>query len=152
MRAVPDQLLNLVKRSEGFHRVIILKPTPMAVAYLCPAGYWTIGYGILCDKDHPAITKEQGEIMLGKALPKYMAHALRLSPILLEESDDRLTAITDFVFNLGPTRYAASTLRRRVNVGDWERAQYEIQRWVYGGGRKLPGLVKRRALEAALLA
>jgi len=35
---------------EGF------SPTP----YLCPAGYWTIGYGHLCDKDHSPITREQG--------------------------------------------------------------------------------------------
>ena len=76
---------------------------------------------------------------------------MRLSPCLHAESDDRLSAISDFVFNLGPTRYAASTLRRCVNAGEWNRAKTELAKWVWGGGRKLPGLVLRREAEAGLL-
>lgn len=86
--------------------------------------------------------------MLGRILPGYIAHALRLSPSL---EGDRLTSIADFIFNLGPTKYAASTLRKRVNEGRWEDARTELRRWVYGGGRKLPGLVLRREAEATLL-
>ena len=148
---VPDTLVELVKRWEGFHRVVRRSPAVVAVPYLCPAGFWTIGYGVLCQKDHPEITLEEGEAMLEKLLPVYVGHALRLSPCLHTESDDRLSAIADFVFNLGPTRYAASTLRRVVNAHDWGRAREEIKRWVWGGGRKLPGLVLRREAEAALL-
>lgn len=86
--------------------------------------------------------------MLMNAVPAYMAQSLRLSPRL---SGQRLVAITDFVFNLGPTRYASSTLRRRVNEEDWDEARYEIRKWVFGGGKKLPGLIIRREAEAALL-
>jgi lysozyme len=133
-----SNLVELVKRFEGFS----------AKPYLCPAGYWTIGFGILCQPDHPEITKDEGEAMLRRVLPSYIGHALRLSPAL---EGDRLTAIADFNLNLGPTRYAASTLRRKVNDGAWEGARAEIRRWVYGGGRRLPGLVLRREAEAALL-
>lgn len=77
-----------------------------------------------------------------------MRAALNLSPALRKE---RLVAIADFIFNLGTTRYKASTLRRAINAEDWDRAEEEIVKWVYGGGRKLPGLVKRRAFEAMLL-
>lgn len=139
---------DFIKPFEGFHRVVQRHPFVLAAPYVCPAGYWTIGYGILCRQDHLPITLEEGEVMLAAAVPAYVAHALRLSPRL---SGKRLVAIADFVFNLGPTRYAASTLRRRVNESDWERASEEIQRWVWGGGRKLPGLVLRRAAEARLL-
>jgi lysozyme len=135
-----SKLVELVKRFEGFRG----KP------YICPAGYWTIGYGVLCQRDHPEITQDEAEAMLAKILPGYIAHALRLSPGLVEHPD-RLTAISDFIFNLGPTRYAASTLRKRVNDGAWEEAKGEIRKWVYGGARKLPGLVLRREAEAALL-
>lgn len=86
--------------------------------------------------------------MLAAVVPQYIEHALRLSPGL---HGDRLVAIADFVFNLGPTRYASSTLRRRMNEADWPGARHEIRRWVFGGGRKLPGLVIRREAEAALL-
>lgn len=152
MRQAPEQLIGLVKASEGFHRVVRRNPVPTAVPYLCPAGYWTIGYGELCQRDHPEMEEPDGAWRLEHILlPSYMAHALRLSPILLNENDDKFTAIVDFIFNLGPTRYASSTLRRRVNEGDWWGAAYEIRRWVYGGGRILPGLVKRREIEARCL-
>lgn len=148
---VPDQLVEIVKAAEGFHRVVQRSPVVMAAPYICPAGYWTIGYGVLCAADHPPVSLEQGEAKLAAILPVYVAHAVRLSPLLSQEPERRLTAISDFIFNLGPTRYAASTLRRRVNEGDWQQAAVEIQRWVFGGGRKLPGLVARRRLEAELL-
>jgi lysozyme len=148
---VPDTLVELVKRWEGFHRVVKRSPAVTAVPYICPAGYWTIGYGVLCQKDHPEITLEEGEQMLDRLLPVYVNHALRLSPRLHNESDERLAAISDFVFNLGAGRYKASTLRRVVNQGEWGRAKEELKKWVWGGGKKLPGLIKRREAEAALL-
>lgn len=141
----------MVKACEGFHRVVQHRPVVMAAPYICPAGYWTIGYGVLCQKDRAPITLEDGERELEQLLPVYVGHAIRLSPCLAYESDGRLTAIADFVFNLGPTRYAASTLRRVVNAGEWGRAREEIVRWVNGGGRRLPGLVLRRQAEAALI-
>lgn len=148
---VPEQLVEAVKHFEGFHRVVQRRPTILAAPYSCPAGYWTIGYGVLCRPDRAPITIDEGMDELRQLLPVYVAHAVRLSPVLAHESDSRLTAIADFIFNLGPTRYASSTLRRRVNAREWSRAAEEIQRWVYGGGRKLPGLVARRRFEAELL-
>lgn len=143
-----SKLVEIVKAFEGFHRVVQQRPVVMAAPYLCPAHFWTIGYGILCQKDHPQISLAEGEKMLADVLPGYVGHALRLSPRL---EGSRLTAISDFVFNLGPTRYAASTLRKRVNEGRWGSARDELRKWVWGGGRKLPGLVLRREAEAALL-
>lgn len=148
LSATPERLVELVKRFEGFHRVVRRAPVVTAVPYVCPAGYWTIGYGVLCRKDHPPITLAEGEAMLAHLLPKYVAHALRLSPYL---TGDRLVAISDFIFNLGPTRYASSTLRKRVADENWPEARHEIRRWVFGGGRKLPGLILRREAEAAYL-
>jgi lysozyme len=59
--------------------------------------------------------------------------------------------MTDFAYNLGVARYRASTLRKRVDDGDWEDAKAQLALWTRGGGRVLPGLVRRRAAEAALL-
>jgi lysozyme len=148
---VPGQLVELVKAAEGFHRVVRLRPVPTAVPYLCPANFWTRGYGILCQPDAPEISQEAASDELLVVLPSYQAHALRLSPALVASREERLTAITDFCFNLGPTRYAASTLRRLVNAGRWAEAAVEIRKWVWGGGRKLPGLIARREIEAHLL-
>lgn len=80
----------------------------------------------------------------------FAAEAARLTPQILAEPGVH-AAIADFCFNLGSTRYKASTLRRRVAAGDWDGAREELMKWVWGGGRKLPGLVIRRAAEATLL-
>ena len=76
---------------------------------------------------------------------------LRYCPALASEPEGRLAAIADFTFNLGAGRLQASTLRRRVNQKDWSAAALELRRWVYGGGRVLPGLVARREAECRLM-
>lgn len=120
--------------------------------YLCPAGYPTIGWGhLLQSLEHPPITKAQGEELLLADLRTAAAAAFRLSPVLLSASTGRTEAIVDFVFNLGAGRYRGSRLRRRVNARDWPGAEKEIRRWVYGAGKKLPGLVARRTIDARWL-
>jgi lysozyme len=66
----------------------------------------------------------------------------------LAKYNDKRGAIMDFVYNLGVGRLQASTLRRKINVQDWRGAAKELRKWVYGGGRKLPGLVLRREAES----
>lgn len=56
-------------------------------------------------------------------------------------------AYTDFVFNAGQGNFARSTILRDVNGGRHEQACKELAAWVYSGGKKLPGLVTRRAAE-----
>jgi lysozyme len=139
---------DIAKVSEGCHKVGkdgLIRP------YICPAGYPTIGYGrLLKTMDHPAITKDQAEAMFDEDWRRHEALAISASP-LLSNDKKRLGAIASFVFNLGIGNYQASTLRRAVNAQDWPEARYQIQRWTKGAGKVLPGLVKRRALEAALL-
>lgn len=147
----PRVAVELVKRYEGLHKQVKRQGYVGIVPYICPAGYWTIGYGHLCAADHPEIDQAKAEEYLDLDLKVHLDHAVRLSPILVPAGDDRLSAIASFVFNLGPGRYQQSTLRRRVNDGDWAAAAQEIRRWVYGGGKKLPGLVARREVEALLL-
>jgi lysozyme len=140
----------LAKRFEGFHRVKKGEPG-RAYPYLCPAGYWTIGYGHLCDPTHPPITEAEAEVYLLRDLQTALRATLRHCPVLATESEGRLAAIVDFTFNLGAGRLQTSTLRRRVNQRNWAAAAAELRRWVYGGGRVLPGLVARREAEALLL-
>jgi len=72
--------------------------------------------------------------------------------VLATEPEGRLAAIVDFTFNLGAGRLQTSTLRRRINQRDWVAVAQELRRWVYGGGKVLPGLVIRRDAELRLLA
>ncbi|KIF11351.1 lysozyme [Xanthomonas citri] len=150
MIAVPTPAIELAKRFEGFHRVPRADPG-RARPYICPAGYWTIGYGHLCDPAHPPITEAEAEAYLARDLETALAATLRYCPVLATEPEGRLAAIVDFTFNLGAGRLQTSTLRRRITQRDWAAARLELRRWVYGGGRVLPGLVARRDAEALLL-
>lgn len=150
MTQIPQEAIDLAKRFEGFHRVARTDPD-RAQPYICPAGYWTIGYGHLCDPKHPPITEVEAKIYLARDLQMALAATLRFCPVLAAEPEGRLAAIVDFTFNLGAGRLQTSTLRRRINQRDWSSAAQELRRWVYGGGKVLPGLVSRRQAEAHLL-
>ncbi len=142
MRTVPDEAVKLAKQFEG----LSLKP------YLCPAGIPTIGYGhVIPSLDHRPISGDEAVEMLLTDMTVAVRGALHCCPPLVYESDGRLAAIADFVFNLGVSRLKASTLRRKINEQNWPEASAELRKWVWGGGRKLPGLILRREAEIALL-
>ena len=143
---VPQAAIDLAKRFEGFHRVPKADPG-RAHPYICPAGFHTIGYGHLCDPAHPSITEAEAEVYLARDLITALNATLRYCPVLATEPEGRLAAIVDFTFNLGAGRLQTSTLRRRINQQDWSAAALELRRWVYGGGKVLPGLVARREAE-----
>ncbi len=148
---VPQAAIELAKRFEGFEKHVKRGTEIAAIPYVCPAGFWTIGYGHLCAQDHPPITRDEAEAYLAQDLAKALSATLRYCPVLATEPEGRLSAIVDFTFNLGAGRLQTSTLRRRVNQQDWSSAARELRRWVYGGGKLLPGLVTRREAELMLL-
>lgn len=150
MTGVPQAAVDLAKRFEGFHRMPKSDPG-RAHPYVCPAGFWTIGYGHLCDPQHPPITESEAEGYLAADLMTALNATLRFCPVLATEPEGRLAAIVDFTFNLGAGRLQTSTLRRRINQRDWSAASQELCRWVCGGGKVLPGLVARRKAESVFL-
>lgn len=126
--------------------------------YLCPAGVPTIGVGTTRYEDGARvtladtfITRQRAIDLLDHELHATLPRVLRLCPGLPAWGDDATAAILDFTFNLGTGSLQASTLRRRINADDIDGARAELARWVFAGGRRLPGLVRRRAAEAALL-
>ena len=137
---MPEVLLELIRRFEGLR----LK------AYFCPAGVVTIGYGSTGPDVKAGMewTLEHAESRMRQDAAVHVAAARRYCPKL---EGPALGAIADFSYNLGATRLKSSTLRRKLNAGDMAGAKRELARWVRGGGRILPGLVIRRAAEAALL-
>ena len=129
-----------------------------AKPYLCPAGYWTLGYGTVYKPDgttvtstHPPISRDTANSwLLHELRHNYMHGVLQKSPHLINHPGP-LAAMTSFAYNLGVARYRASTLAKRINDSDWQASKLELARWTRGGGRVLPGLVRRRAAEIKLL-
>ena len=145
MRHITDEGLDLIKRFEGF------SPT----VYTCPAGWPTIGFGHLvrefeCKQFETGIDEDVGAALLRRDVGVAERAVLRLIRIPLD--DGQFDALVSFTFNLGAGALQRSTLRRKVNRDEHEAIPAEFRRWVWAGGRKVSGLVRRREAEASLYA
>ena len=144
--------------------------------YLCPAHIWTIGYGHVLyqdqirlpvvrveGKDTPMIrkeyplkpedsrvwTKEEINELFRADVAHFERGVLRLVPGVVGRQG-AFDALVSISFNFGLGNLQRSTIRMRANRGDWEGAAEAFRVWTKGGGKVLPGLVKRREAEIAL--
>lgn len=92
-------------------------------------------------------TRAQCETMLADDLAK---HAEALNCVKAPMTDGQKAAFVSFSYNVGVSAFCGSTLVRKANAGDMLGACAELSRWVMAGGKKLPGLVNRRAAEREL--
>ena len=156
---------NLMHQYEGYRN----KP------YLCPAHIWTIGYGHvlyqdqiklpvvrkegytglirkeypLRQEDNRVWTKEEIEKLFADDVASFERGVLRLAPAVLNRQG-AFDACVSFAFNAGLGNFQRSTIRMKINRGEWEAAAESFMQWTKGGGKELPGLVKRRKAEKAL--
>jgi lysozyme len=137
----------LCRRFEGLY----LRP------YLCPAGVPTIGYGATFYEDGRKVSMKDAPITKARAEALLLWHIKHgfLPPVMRlcagADTPERLAALVDFAFNLGVGNLKASTLRKRVNQGDWLDAQIQVMKWNKAGGKVLRGLTIRRTAERDLL-
>lgn len=131
-----DTLIQKLKEFEGLR----------LESYRCPAGVWTIGYGHTRGvRPGQRVTEKQAEELLrGDLLPlEQMLSARR------KWTQGQFDALLSFAYNTGEAALLRSTLLRKALQDPSDPAiRAEFLRWVYAGGRKLPGLEKRRRWEA----
>jgi lysozyme len=65
-------------------------------------------------------------------------------------NQQQFDALISFTFNCGEGALASSTLRKRLNRREYAAVPSELNKWVLSGGKRLPGLVRRRKAEGAL--
>jgi lysozyme len=143
MRHITKDGLDLIKLFESFSPSI----------YICPANKPTIGYGhvVLDSEDFTVgIDEATAEDLLRNDANIAERSVLRLIKVPL--TDSQFDALVSFTFNLGGGALQRSTLRSKVNREEHDDVPAEFMRWTQGGGRILPGLVRRRKAEAALYA
>lgn len=157
--------IDLMHRFEGF----------MSKPYLCPAHIWTVGYGEVLYQDQirlPIVRKEgytgiirkeyplkpehnrtwsKDEInaLFEKSISSFESGVLRLAPNLAGYQG-AFDACVSFAFNAGLGNFQRSTIRQKILRGEWENAAEAFMAWTKGGGKVLPGLVKRRTAEKEL--
>ena len=142
---VNQATIDLVKEFEGFK----------AEAYLCPAGVWTIGYGITANAGIGVtpvkgmrVTKAEAEAHLAQALDKFAA---QIRPAITAPiNENEFGAFVSLAYNIGPGAFRKSSALRHFNAGDKAKAAASILLWNKAGGKVLNGLVRRRKAEQAL--
>lgn len=143
--------------------------------YLCPAHIWTIGYGHVLYQDQirlPVIRKEGYEGLIRKEYPlnegdnrvwskeeinqlfrddvrNFERGVLRLVPTVSGRQGS-FDALVSFAYNAGLGNLQRSQIRMKALRCDWDGAAEAFMQWTKGGGKVLPGLVKRRQAEKAL--
>lgn len=115
---------------------------------------WTIGYGHTSAAGPPnvyqglSITRTEAEDTLKRDLNQYEKTVA--SSVTRTANSNQFSAMVSFTFNVGPGNFQSSTLLKKHNAGDFAGASDEFLRWVYAGGKVMPGLERRRKSERAL--
>jgi lysozyme len=143
MQMSPEGIDALLKKFEGCK----LK------AYRCPAGICTIGYGHTSAagapevKDGMLINQKQADEILRRDLIKYETAVFGMvqQPLTQHQFD----TLIDFAYNAGVGALKSSTLLKKVNAAQFDDVPAELMKWTKGGGKVLPGLVRRRQAEGA---
>lgn len=143
MRHVTRHGIELIKQFEGFEPRI----------YLDAAGYPTIGFGHLVreyerEAFKNGISEATGEELLINDIIAAEQAVLRLIKVSL--TDGQFDALVSFTFNLGGGSLQRSTLRRKVNHEEHADVPAEFMKWVWAGGKRLKGLIRRRSAESLL--
>jgi lysozyme len=134
-----QKIANFIKPFEG----LALK------AYKDIVGVWTIAYGYTKGvKKGDKIDLNIAEMYLFDEIKASVLTLNRLTIIPL--SENQTIALTDFIYNLGAGAFQRSTLRMKLNRGDFEGAANQFIRWNKAKGIPLAGLTSRRIAERYL--
>lgn len=145
MRSTNKAALDLIKSFEGLY----LKP------YLDPVNIPTIGIGTIKYPDGTKVSMNDKEITEEQAM-QYLQHELKEKEAGVEKlvkvqiNDNQFGALVSFAYNLGVGALSTSTLLKKLNKGDVSGAAEEFLKWDHAGGKRLPGLTRRRQAERAL--
>lgn len=137
-RTISAAGIALIKRFEGCR----------LTAYKCSAGVWTIGYGHTSGvHSGQAITQAQADALLRQDLEKFerYVNSTAYVPITAQLNENQFAALVSFAFNCGQ-----GNLKRLCADRNTAQIAAAMPQYCKAAGRKLPGLVQRRAAEVAL--
>ncbi len=151
--------IDLITYFEGCHR---RTKSGNYVPYKCPAGLWTVGFGSLIgdgrtlpNSANREYSLQECKDMLARELRSKERGVKRL--ITYPLTQPQFDSLVSFAFNLGLGCLQRSTIRQKVNRGDFEGAVRSLLKYNKardprtGVLRELRGLTLRRQAEARLL-
>lgn len=151
-----QQTIHYMQTSETGLKLIAQFEGCELVAYKCPAGVLTIGYGHTGKDVKPGmtITEDKAFELLGQDIVKTETVVNRLLSSQINVGNitqGMFDALVSFAYNCGTGNLQKSTLLKKVlaNPQDSSIAN-ELAKWNKAGGKVLSGLVKRRKAETEL--
>lgn len=118
------------------------------VAYQDSKGIWTLGWGHTRGvKPGDTCTYAQADAWLLEDIQTAADDVNRLVTVTLTQPE--FDSLTDFCFNAGGGNFAASTMLKLLNSGNYAGAAEQFTRWDFAGGVQVAGLLRRRLAEQA---
>lgn len=123
-------------------------------AYDDGVGVWTIGYGTT--KYPNGIRVKKGDTCTLDQAKAYMQNDLKSfeqtvnNTVKVPLNQNQFDALVSLAYNIGSTAFKNSTLVKRLNEGNYNAAANQFNVWVNAGGKRMQGLVNRRAAERTL--
>ena len=120
-------------------------------AYDDGVGVWTIGFGTTIYPN--GIRVKKGDTCTEAQAKAYMAYDLKKfestvnSAVTVPLNQNQFDALVSLAYNIGPSAFSKSTLVKKLNAGDILGAVEQFDVWVNAGGKRMQGLVNRRAKE-----
>ena len=124
------------------------------VAYDDGVGVWTIGFGTTIYPN--CIKVKKGDTCTEAQAKSYMAHDLKKfeqavnGAVNIPLNQNQFDALVSLAYNIGTGAFNKSTLVKKLNAGDIRGAADQFDVWVNAGGKRMQGLVNRRAKEKEL--
>lgn len=141
---VNQATIDLIKRWEGCK----LK------AYKCPAGVWTVGYGLTSRAGfievgpNTTLTQEEADWYLERVVSDF---AEKIRPMITAPiTENQFGAFVSLAYNIGVGAFQKSSALRRFNAGDLTKVPDAMRMWRKANGKVVQGLVNRRESEIKL--
>ncbi|MFW1857223.1 lysozyme [Acinetobacter defluvii] len=123
-------------------------------AYDDGTGCWTIGYGTTRYPDQTPVkafdtcSVQQANSYMQHDLQKFENAVTQSVKVLLNQN--QFDALVSLSYNIGINAFKNSTLLRYLNAADYQKAAQQFDVWIYANGKRMQGLINRRAVERAL--
>ena len=134
----------IIRDAEGFR----------SKAYLDTGGVWTIGFGTIKYPNGTSVQK--GDVCTTQQAEQWLKNDCKWVDACLDKNvkvnlnQNQFDALASFVYNIGETAFVKSTMLTLINQNSLTSAASQFDRWVFDNGKRIQGLVNRRAKEKSL--
>lgn len=141
---ISDNGYAIIRDAEGFR----------STAYLDTGGVWTIGFGTIKYPNGTSVKK--GDTCTRNEAEQWLKNDCVWVDACLDKNvkvnlnQNQFDALASFVYNIGETAFVKSTMLTLINQNSLTSAASQFDRWVFDNGKRIQGLVNRRAKEKSL--